>query len=81
VLVPLMTGTFPCGPSFPRLGPSPWAIPTSTFACQLPLSPMVVFAIGIEHALDVTVQGPHDPDAREHSWAAGLSRGNLKSLG
>jgi hypothetical protein len=27
---------------------------------------MKVFARRIEHPLDVTVQGPHDTDAREH---------------
>jgi hypothetical protein len=27
---------------------------------------MMVFAIRIEHPLDVTVQGPHYTDAREH---------------
>ena len=31
---------------------------------------MRVFAIGIELANVVTVQGPHDPDAREHRRAA-----------
>jgi hypothetical protein len=30
---------------------------------------MMVFAVGIEHPLDVTVQGPHDADAREHRRA------------
>jgi hypothetical protein len=28
--------------------------------------PMRVFAVGIEHALDVAVQRRHDPDPREH---------------
>jgi hypothetical protein len=31
---------------------------------QLALSPMMLFPIRIEHALDVTVQRPHDADAR-----------------
>jgi hypothetical protein len=31
---------------------------------------MVLFVIGIEDALDVTVQGPHDADSREHRRAA-----------
>jgi hypothetical protein len=30
---------------------------------------MMVFAIRIEHPLDVTVQGSHDADAREHRRA------------
>jgi hypothetical protein len=30
---------------------------------------MMVFAIRIEHTLDVTVHGSHDADAREHRWA------------
>jgi hypothetical protein len=29
---------------------------------------MMVFAIGIEHPLDVPVQGSQDADAREHRW-------------
>jgi hypothetical protein len=31
---------------------------------------MVVFAIGVEDALDAAVQGLHDTDAREHRRAA-----------
>jgi hypothetical protein len=31
---------------------------------------MMVFAIGIKHTLDVTVQSPHDADPRKHRWAA-----------
>jgi hypothetical protein len=31
---------------------------------------MGVFAIGIEHALDVAVQRSHDANVREHRWAA-----------
>jgi len=31
---------------------------------------MMLFAIRIEDALNVTVQGPHDADAREHRRAA-----------
>jgi hypothetical protein len=27
---------------------------------------MVIFTIGVQHPLDVAVQGPHDTDAREH---------------
>ena len=34
--------------------------------CQLPPSPMRVLAVGIEHALDVAVQRPHDADPCEH---------------
>jgi hypothetical protein len=30
---------------------------------------MRVFAIGIEHALDVTVQRSHDANPGEHCWA------------
>ena len=33
-------------------------------ARQLPLSPMMLFSRQFEHALDVTVQRPHDVDAR-----------------
>jgi hypothetical protein len=33
-------------------------------ARQLPLSPMMLFSRRFEHALDVTVQRPHDADAR-----------------
>jgi hypothetical protein len=29
-----------------------------------------VSAIGIEHALDVTVECPHDPDPREHGFSS-----------
>jgi hypothetical protein len=29
---------------------------------------MLVFARAIEHPLNVTVQSPHDADAREHRW-------------
>jgi hypothetical protein len=28
---------------------------TSSIPCQLPASPMLVFPVGVEHALDVTV--------------------------
>src|ERR1700674_4876486 len=42
----------------------------SFFSLQLPSSPMVVFAIGVEDALDAAVQGLHDTDAREHRRAA-----------
>jgi len=38
-------------------------------ALQLPLCPMVVLAARIENALDVTVQRPHEADAREHRRA------------
>jgi hypothetical protein len=37
---------------------------------------MVILAIGIEHALDVTVKRPHYADPREHRWAARLSHQN-----
>jgi hypothetical protein len=36
---------------------------------QFPLSPMMVFAIGIEHANDVAVERFHDADARHHCRA------------
>src|ERR1700730_10100152 len=48
-----------------EFGRDPSSIPR-----QLALSPMRVFAIGIEHALAVSVQGPHDADPREHRRAA-----------
>jgi hypothetical protein len=31
---------------------------------------MMLFAIGIEHALDVSVKRPHNADARHHCRAA-----------
>ena len=31
---------------------------------------MVVFAVRIENALNVAVQGPHDANPREHRWSA-----------
>ena len=43
---------------------------SSSIPRQLPLSPMCVFAIRVEHALDVTVRRPQDVDAREHRQAA-----------
>ena len=36
---------------------------------EFPLPPMCLFAIGIEHPLDVTVQRPHDADPRQHRIA------------
>ena len=42
----------------------------SSIPRQFPPTPMMVFAIGIEHALDVAVQRSHDADAREHRRAA-----------
>jgi hypothetical protein len=48
--------------------PGPKAI--SSIARQLALSQMMLFAIRIERALDVTVQRPHDADASHHSRAA-----------
>jgi hypothetical protein len=37
---------------------------------QLALSPMMLFAIRIEHALDVTVQRQHDANPRKHRRTA-----------
>jgi hypothetical protein len=37
---------------------------------QLPLSPMGLFPLGIEHPLDMTVQRLHDPDPRHHRRTA-----------
>lgn len=37
---------------------------------ELPFSPMMVLAIGIEHPLDATVQRFHDADPREHCRTA-----------
>jgi hypothetical protein len=31
---------------------------------------MMILAVGIEHALGVAVQRPHDPDPRKHYWSA-----------
>ena len=44
----------------------------STIACQLAATPMMVFPVSIEHALDVTVQCPRHADAREHRITAAL---------
>jgi hypothetical protein len=46
-------------------------------------SPVMIFAIGIEHALDVTVQGSHRTYPREHRWPmspwqTSAARGGLK---
>jgi hypothetical protein len=30
---------------------------------------MMIFSVWVEHPLNVTVQGSHDPDAREHRRA------------
>ena len=38
----------------------------SLVSLELPLSPVGIFAIGIEHPLDMTVQRLHDPDPRQH---------------
>jgi hypothetical protein len=38
--------------------------------CQFPPTPMMVFAIGIEDTLDVSVQRSHNADPREHRRAA-----------
>jgi hypothetical protein len=38
----------------------------SLVSLELPFPPMVFFAIGIEHSLNMTVQRLHDPDARHH---------------
>jgi hypothetical protein len=37
---------------------------------ELPAPPMMLFAIGIEDALDVPVKRPHDTDARKHRRSA-----------
>ncbi len=44
-------------------------------AGQLAASPMMIFAVWIENALDVPVQCPHDADARQHQPAATDLRG------
>jgi hypothetical protein len=49
----------------------PKGLGNSSIPRQLPLAPMRVFAIGIEHPLDGAVQRSHDTDAREHRRAAG----------
>jgi hypothetical protein len=41
---------------------------------QLAAAPMRVFPVTVEHALDVSVQGPHDADARVHQWPAVFGR-------
>jgi hypothetical protein len=38
----------------------------SPIARQLPLALVQVFVIGIEHALAVAIERPHDADARHH---------------
>ena len=44
--------------------------PLSLVPLELPFSPMGVLAIGIKHALDVTVQRLHDPNPRHHRRTA-----------
>jgi hypothetical protein len=46
--------------------------PTLFLPLQFPLSPVRVFAIGIELPNDVTVQCPQDADARHHGRAVVL---------
>jgi hypothetical protein len=41
-------------------------MPASSVARQLAASPVMVFPIRIERALDVAIQCPHDADARGH---------------
>jgi hypothetical protein len=45
----------------------------SLFSLELPLPPMRVFAVGVEHALDVAVQRPQDADPRVHQGVAAFS--------
>src|SRR5258708_8878719 len=47
-------------------------------AGQLAASPMMIFAVWIENALDVPVQCPHDADARQHQPAATDLRGVVR---
>ena len=47
-----------------------WRLSFSVVARKLAAAPMMLFAVQVEHALDVTVQRPHDPDARKHAGAA-----------
>jgi hypothetical protein len=44
--------------------------PASSIAHQLPPAPMMLFAVGIERALDVAILPPHDANARNHRRAA-----------
>jgi hypothetical protein len=53
-----------------QLAKSIMVLSLSSVAGQLAASPMMVFARRIEYPLDVTVQGSHDTDAREHRGAA-----------
>jgi|ERR1700722_1824901 hypothetical protein len=57
----------------------------SSVAFQLPPSPTMVFAIRIEHALDVAVQRTHDADPRESgrrvSQFQGCTKHRRKSVG
>ena len=41
---------------------------------ELPFPPMCLFAVGIEDALDMTVQRPHDADARHHRRSAAAAK-------
>src|SRR5258708_6356403 len=43
---------------------------SSAIPRELAASPVLIFARGIEHPLDVAVQRPHDADASEHRRAA-----------
>jgi len=38
----------------------------SFVSLQLPLAPMSLFAIGIEHPLDMSIERPHHADQRHH---------------
>jgi hypothetical protein len=48
----------------------PYVVNASSISRQLPLSPVVILAIGVERALNVSVQRSHDADACEHRRTA-----------
>ena len=43
---------------------------TSLVPLELPFAPVGIFALGIEHPLDMTVQRLHDRDPRQHRRTA-----------
>jgi len=49
-----------------------WSHFNYSFPLQLPLSPMVAFPLGVEYALNVSIERLHDADPRHHRWVARL---------
>jgi hypothetical protein len=62
----------------PQLAASFISSRASLIPRQLPPSPMMVLPVGIEQALDVPVQRPHDTDPRELKDPAAPRRGQVR---